>query len=133
MRLPLDERPDPLAPPEGYGQKPGAEPEQAEDSATCVHGPCDSPALWRFFWGDGAEHIARLCLCASHAMVFWLRQLGGIICTKCGHPMTLIRIESMRDGTDWPLKVPEDLPPFPQDLLERLFKANLPPGAGRPR
>lgn len=116
----MSERPDPLAPPEGYGARPGAEPEEAADSGTCVHGACGQAAAWRVFLGDLAEHIARLNLCSQHALVFWLKQDGGISCHFCKQAMTLIRIESMADGTDWPLHLPEDAPPFPlppQDLF----------------
>jgi hypothetical protein len=95
----LTGRPDPLAPPEGYGRKPGQEPD-AVDSPTCTHneGKCGQPSRWRFMLGDESEHIARLNMCDEHA-----RQMGGFStpwrwqCLMCKKEMRLERIEPM-DG-----------------------------------
>lgn len=62
---------DPLAPPEGYGVKPGQEPEP--DPERCdfvtqwqVAGSCPHWPAYRLWFGDEREHISQADICPCH-------------------------------------------------------------------
>lgn len=102
MKYGMDEprRPDPLAPPDGYGSKPGqAEAEPETDSDLCVHGRCDMLALWRMFTGCPAEHIARLNLCTVHAIEHWYAKY--LTCAIDGQEVKIIKVEDMHGLGDF--------------------------------
>src|SRR6185312_14892910 len=106
-----DERPDPLAPPEGYGEQPGQQPEEDPDQDLCQLLPCGLDSLWRAWLGDAAEHVHKQCYCGNHMLLIWLVE-HKIECTACGNQVKIIRIEPMRGQSPWPMRtepVPEDL------------------------
>lgn len=91
------ERPDPLAPPEGYGVKPGQQPEPVA-SSTCTYnsGLCPAQPVVLVKLGCLGEHIAELYFCAPHWAdischgLAW--QCRGIENRGCGNPM---RVEAV--------------------------------------
>lgn len=85
------DRPDPLAPPEGYAApRPGSQAEQFTHSDYCCMTGCGHRPIWCYYLGDEAEHIGHLCLC-NHCAVEHERR--GLECRLCGKPMTIIRRE----------------------------------------
>lgn len=143
----MTERPDPLAPPEGYGSRLPAslrdtagkhEPGWLEgdflDACITQDGLCsegrkspDSPPACReertqiWAMGDAAEHVVRIDLCDRHGGEAARRLMAGqaIRCTSCGGQM---RLESITTPDGTPLQKPE--PPgagFVQRELDRLF------------
>jgi hypothetical protein len=100
----MSERPDPLAPPEGYGVKPGSQPEPVT-SRTCTHneGKCGRPSAVKLTLGCLGEHIAEICMCAQHyieimtASVQW--ECRGPEQRGCGNVMRVERTEWL-DGIE---------------------------------
>lgn len=109
----MSERPDPLAPPEGYGQqRPAAaagggrlfEPARAVkelDDVQCdfrsggrVRCPEQRGEIWTI--GCASEHICQVDLCASHAS--HMSRVTRHQCMACGALMALLRRE-LPDGT----------------------------------
>ena len=91
-----DDRPDPLAPPEGYGQpRPQERGEPVTHAEQCVAGGCRSRPRCCLYLGDASEHIGHLCLCATHC--YQHTQRVGISCTICGGPMEIIKREPHPD------------------------------------
>ena len=106
------DRPDPLAPPEGYVRavRPprGAQAPVHEHSKTCVlasgsdGGPCGKPAETHMQVADLQEHFYEADYCWYHTQV---AMLVGSTCTICaGHKdtdpkMRIVRSFSLRAGT----------------------------------
>ena len=87
-----DDRPDPLAPPEGYGQpRPQERGEPVTHAEQCVAGGCRSRPRCCLYLGDASEHIGHLCLCATH--YYQHTQRIDITCRLCGKPMKIIKHE----------------------------------------
>lgn len=85
-----NERPDPLAPPEGYAaRQPGSEP--VTHSAVCTFGACQVPPVFCLYLGDENEHIGHLDLCGFHCYEHRVRR-AGIECTICRKPMKIIKM-----------------------------------------
>lgn len=102
----MEDRPDPLAPPEGYGRKPGWQPEPVA-SLTCTHdsGTCPAEPAVLVRLGCIGEHIAELYFCAPH----WARistegaswschGLAGEGKRICGNPMRVEKVEMLAAG-----------------------------------
>jgi hypothetical protein len=117
----MTDRPDPLAPPPGYGERHSGPPEPAGSSVFPLDTLCDwndvpadpdarcaLPRLWVLTMGDVNEHIVALDTCERHGIRFrhWV-SMHCTVCTKATGrmvPMTLIRRQYVRpDGglEDW--------------------------------
>jgi len=92
-----NDRPDPLAPPEGYGVTPANRSDggEVEHLFGCSFGECWLPSSICLYLGDASEHIGHLCLCATHC--YQHTQRVGISCTICGGPMEIIKREPHPD------------------------------------
>jgi hypothetical protein len=101
-----NERPDPLAPPEGYGAKPpnatgyrGSGYPRPESCSAQTGGPgvfCGRPLMVIVWWGDLAEHLFPLGYCLSHYLA--VSRLVRSHCTECGKPTTIASVEYLADG-----------------------------------
>jgi hypothetical protein len=95
------QRPDPLAPPDGYGSRPG--PSGYKGSGyprpdRCVMESasgeaCDHLMAVIIWWGDAAEHLYPLGYCPCHAAL--AQRTVRTHCTRCGLPN---RIELAEDA-----------------------------------
>lgn len=79
-------RPDPLAPPEGYGQ-PRAQGYQHVHERRCVmtlpwEGRCQAPAAWCTLWADMQEHMYPADYC-QRCFDVARYQLGQARCEAC--------------------------------------------------
>jgi hypothetical protein len=88
------DRPDPLAPPEGYGVEPG----QAQEHPVAGHcqyhgGKCPHRVAFRYWIGDRAEHVWPLDLCWCCASQHDRIPMGN--CTICKQPAKIIRREAI--------------------------------------
>lgn len=121
-----DERPDPLAPPEGYGSRLGrlahlagetraVQHERATEvaavepdfttsgdgictwSAAFTDVRCDRPRDWCLLLGDINEHITPLDLCTVHLPV--VARVPRFWCTRCRQDMHLEKVGSYRPVT----------------------------------
>jgi len=72
-------RPDPLAPPEGYGVKPEA---AVPDSSHCSFPGCIHPVSWAITMGDMQEHVFPMYQCDCHKQ---LTMTSNNDCTVCQH------------------------------------------------
>jgi len=95
------ERPDPLAPPPGYGSKPGQQPDYDEPVACCVSNAekaCPRPLGVILWWGDAAEHVFPVGYCDLHGIgtIAQARALRTY-CTRCGMDNKIIKIEARSD------------------------------------
>lgn len=99
-----DERPDPLAPPEGYGQRQRGQPPVqaggAPDLSVCSSVAdwggkhCDHPVSAIVWTGCTAgEHAGPLAYCPCHAL---LVMRGGLTCGQCGGRAQVLKVT----GTD---------------------------------
>lgn len=89
----MSERPDPLAPPDGYGQarpaRGGAARNDGEDLARCIGlmpGSCAQPPAE--VWAVGCtvcERAGRFALCTAHALLLHL--VAEIGCSDCCREM----------------------------------------------
>ena len=88
-----NDRPDPLAPPEGYGVTPANRSDggEVEHLFGCSFGECWLPSSICLYLGDASEHIGHLCLCATH--YYQHTQRIDITCRLCGKPMKIIKHE----------------------------------------
>jgi hypothetical protein len=115
---PMTDRPDPLAPPEGYGTARPAE--QPPDLSTCSclipGGDCSCPVAEIWWFGCTAcETCGPVPYCMWHCRKVFVLPLT---CGNCGAPGNVLRRETP-DGTvlaDWP----GDMPAALQRALDRL-------------
>jgi hypothetical protein len=111
-----EDRPDPLAPPEGYGVTPGrSDGGPVEHLFGCSFGGCWLPSSVCLYLGDESEHIGHLCLCATHHYQHRQR-VGGIVCKLCGKPMKIIKSEVK--GSPYADIDPDAPPQALQNLLD---------------
>jgi hypothetical protein len=87
MRLAVqpESRPDPLAPPEGYGRKKpdgsgpvddGSVPYPAACSVHAGDSQCRAPLAMVIWYGDAAEPAGPVGYCMSHGMLAMLDKMG---------------------------------------------------------
>jgi hypothetical protein len=110
-------RPDPLTPPEGYGQKPGQE--EPPDLSVCASmtGPdehCSVLPVEVWWTGCINEHVGPVAWCEAHARQVSAYAGYGITCALCKALITVIRRETM-DGQPLPLRKQD---PRVQDALD---------------
>lgn len=89
----MEERPDPLAEPEGYRAKPGQHEWPPPSGCGAENNTCGGlRACYRLWIGDINEHVWPLDLCARHA---WQHVQSGLPlrCTVCKAGAQIIRIE----------------------------------------
>jgi hypothetical protein len=122
-----EDRPDPLAPPEGYGVTPANRSDGGEVDHLfgCSFGGCWLPSSICLYLGDESEHIGHLCLCATHHYQHRQR-IGGIVCKLCGKPMKIIKSE-VKDNPYADFQRGLDLDAPPPSLQRLLDWINEPP------
>lgn len=94
-----EDRPDPLAPPEGYGAAARPEPAHTLDlpdpAPTCAQQDtgqpvCARPTAWRIIHGDTSEHLAVNDVCEQHARRL-SRPTATTYCGHCGKVMEIVQ------------------------------------------
>lgn len=102
----MNSRPDPLAPPDGYGQPR----EEGPDLQTCSNmitrdEHCHVPSAV-IIWGGclNGEHAGPLGFCSRHGRSF-AQYAGMITCAQCGGGLRIMKITDM-DGRE--LALPAD-------------------------
>lgn len=109
----MTERPDPLAPPEGYGSQPAQLDQPDLDTCSVIvrpqqHCPREVTVIWHMGCQLG-EHVGPVPYCTGHAT--WMAQeyiRGRARCGQCGGQIKVLRITG-RDGGERPVPVDERL------------------------
>jgi hypothetical protein len=95
----MTERPDPLAPPEGYGRKKPDGSGAIDDGsvpypvACSVHAggkQCRARLAVVIWYGDAAEHVGPVGYCMSHGMLAGRAEAS---CSVCSQPMQILKTE----------------------------------------
>lgn len=125
-----DDRPDPLAPPEGYGvaRLTGID-APVTHLVGCCFGQCWMTSAFCVYLGDENEHIGHLCLCPLHCEQHQQRRV--IECTICHQPMKIIQVVPKPGANPYePLPEGYDTSAGLQKLLDWITDYNREAGGG---